>query len=236
MKTRRPAVSAFDGPGPAPGRLAFTATLAALVFVPLAAVAASGRRPGWDTPLFARLYSGEADHAPGGAGGSSSPLVHHLVSIGTLLGQWELLAILVVVAAGLLMYRGRPDLACFVGAGVAVAALTPVLKAVVARSSPFAEPGVYGFPSGHAVGPMAVVATFVVLCWSTVWRTSLVLVGGTLVTAIGIAAVSDGGHWPSDVLGGWALALGWVCAVALVRERRRRSVDSKVRAGPRAAK
>jgi len=194
--------------------LLFVASASALVFAALATTAASGRTSSWDSGVFAALYSGEATHAPGGATGSSSPSVHRAVAAGNLLGSWEILTLFVAVVALVLVVRGRGGAAVFLVAGSAVALLVPVLKQAFGRTSPFPEVGVYGFPSGHAMGPMAVAASCVVLLWWTSWRTLVLVVGAIAVTAIGVAAVSDGGHWPSDVLGGWLLALAWVCTIA----------------------
>jgi membrane-associated phospholipid phosphatase len=33
------------------------------------------------------------------------------------------------------------------------------------------------------------------------------------VVAVGVAVIADGGHWPSDVLAGWCLAVAWVVSL-----------------------
>ena len=190
------------------------ALVSGLIFAALATTAARGELESWDTDGFAALYSGEASHAPGGATGTSSPIVHRAVALGNRVGGWEVLLVVVAGFSIVLAVRGRRDLAVVVVVGSAVAVLVPVLKDAFGRLSPFAEPGAYGFPSGHAMGPMAVAASCVVVLWHTSWRLPALIAGTIAVAAIGVAAISDGGHWPSDVVGGWALALAWVLVVA----------------------
>ena len=72
------------------------------------------------------------------------------------------------------------------------------------------------FPSGHATASMAVAAGIVALLAPGRWRWFAGIAGAILVTAVGLAVVSDSGHWPSDVLAGWCLALGWVAALTAV--------------------
>jgi membrane-associated phospholipid phosphatase len=41
------------------------------------------------------------------------------------------------------------------------------------------------------------------------------------VATIGLAVVAEQGHWPSDVLAGWTLALPWVAPLASLARRQR---------------
>lgn len=72
--------------------------------------------------------------------------------------------------------------------------------------------GANALPSGHALTALAL-ATILILGSERVartrWRTGALLV---LVTAVCLARVAVGAHWPSDVLGGGALgvASGWL--------------------------
>ena len=47
------------------------------------------------------------------------------------------------------------------------------------------------------------------------WRLLVLLVGGIFVVADGAAVVTDGGHWPSDVIAGWCIAFVWVAALRI---------------------
>ncbi|MDQ3937740.1 MAG: phosphatase PAP2 family protein, partial [Chloroflexota bacterium] len=102
------------------------------------------------------------------------------------------------------------------------------VKLVVERARPegaFIE-GILGdetfaFPSGHVVRATALAA---VLAWVVTphrLKLPLALVAGLGAgTLMGYARISLGVHWPSDVLGGLLLGLGWFAATALILENR----------------
>jgi len=82
-------------------------------------------------------------------------------------------------------------------------------------ASPTPETG-YGFPSGHAMGSMGLLAARVALAWSTRWRWPAHVAGVLAIAAIGLSRLYLGAHYPSDVLGAWAAALAWVIGLRLV--------------------
>jgi membrane-associated phospholipid phosphatase len=117
-----------------------------------------------------------------------------------------------------------------VAAAVALAVATrwrrPALSltAVLGLSALVVEilvPAVYGaesrsFPSGHATSSMAVTAGAAVLAWPTRWRRPALWLGAIFVAMVGLSRVALGVHYPSDVLGGWCLALAAVAVMRLV--------------------
>ena len=125
----------------------------------------------------------------------------------------------------------RPAVAAVVAlcAGAVVADL---LKIVFDRPRPPPELSIVSlsgsaFPSTHAAATSAVAAAVLL---SVVWRTrALRFLAGTvllvLVVFVGACMVYLGGHWPSDVLAGWAIgivlgiSIGW-----LARPRARQSI------------
>jgi undecaprenyl-diphosphatase len=81
----------------------------------------------------------------------------------------------------------------------------------------------YSFPSGHAVFYtwLAFMAAFAVAPrLSPPARTAVWLAAGALVVIGCLGRVWAGDHWPSDVLGGFLLGLGWSAFVLWLPERR----------------
>ena len=149
---------------------------------------------------------------------------------GSLVFRWT-----VIGALGLVLWRkGMPRAAVFVVAvEVLGTALNNLIKLGVDRIRPSFEVPVAtasgaSFPSGHAMNSMicySLVASALVFSglvpgerWARV-TAGLVL---ALPVAIGVSRVLLGVHFPTDVLGGWALGLAWVGgATALFRPWRR---------------
>jgi membrane-associated phospholipid phosphatase len=80
-------------------------------------------------------------------------------------------------------------------------------------------PGIYpaenrAFPSGHATSSMAFAAAAVTLAWPTRRRWQVLGVAAAFTFLVGLSRVALAVHYPSDILGGWALA---IACVALVR-------------------
>jgi undecaprenyl-diphosphatase len=74
----------------------------------------------------------------------------------------------------------------------------------------------YGFPSGHAMSSMTLVAALVILTWDSRWRLPVLVVGGLFVLAIGWTRLYLGVHYPSDILAGWMASVGWAVGVSLL--------------------
>jgi len=126
-----------------------------------------------------------------------------------------LLVGVLVVALFATRYR-RASLFLLVGAGGA-AALGVAAKAIAGLLST----GARDFPSGHATGSAGVAAALVLLLWDRPYRLVIAFTGVALVGVYGFVLVATDWHTPSEVLGGWFLALAWVMGVWLAAERAR---------------
>ena len=104
-----------------------------------------------------------------------------------------------------------------------VSPLTDLLKDLVGRQRPqFAGGGAgydsLSFPSGHCSGIATLVTVALVLGWpllTPVGRRVWSAVGVALVVLVGLTRMWLGVHFLSDVVGGWALGLGWTLLVVV---------------------
>jgi undecaprenyl-diphosphatase len=79
--------------------------------------------------------------------------------------------------------------------------------------------GSYSFPSGHAFSSFCCYGMIVALLSSRLEsgskRTALWVAGPILIFMVGLSRIYLGVHYPSDVVGGWAIALAWISFVLL---------------------
>lgn len=199
-----------------PGLLVVVACFSLAVLVVLGLTARSDEIFSWDARFHAWLQ-GYSEPDPFNA------FVDDAIGLLVRIGADVILFGTILVAVSVLAARRRVREIGFVLASVAgTIALTYVLKEVFARDTASAY-GDYSVPSGHAARSLAVVAAVVALTWTTRWRWWAVSLGGIFVVALGVSLMYEDWHLPSDVLGGWALAIAVVATMAaafLARARR----------------
>jgi len=206
----------------APALAAATATIASAGLAVLTALVAAG----WE-PLLGldRRLSGAARGY-----GMAHPFWVEGWRLVTHLGDSLTLVLVAIAAVALLLRLGRRRAAVL----VPLAALTTQLASMavrepLARARPvdgFVVTHSWAFPSGHTVHSATAALVAVQLLWPHLehrarWITATL--AGVLALSVGISRVMVRAHWPSDVLGGWLLALAVVPALfsasAAVRRR-----------------
>jgi membrane-associated phospholipid phosphatase len=129
-------------------------------------------------------------------------------------------AVLVIVC----LVRRWWTLAAFVAfVGLAGWGLRILLRNAIERPRPV-DPlwGADGasFPSGHTTNATLMALLVVIVCWplarTMAARWALGAGAAVVALAVGFSRVAGGVHWPTDVVGGWLLAVGWLCLVAAV--------------------
>jgi undecaprenyl-diphosphatase len=166
-------------------------------------VAAHPALPAWDAAFLLRLHR------------YATPAMNRGVAIATDLGTfWGVLpATLGLMAVGLWHRRWQStSYLALVMAGSAV--LNQIAKLLWHRVRPALWDGIpphsdFSFPSGHATYSMTFVIALVLLNWESPRRSWLIGLGGLFALAIGASRVYLGVHFPSDILGGWLLAIAW---------------------------
>ena len=167
-----------------------------------------------------------------------SPTVSRIMWGASVYGAPARLTPLALVATAVFLLRGWRRGALLVLVTIAGAWLLDTgLKLAFARVRPtpfydyYPAPSSYSFPSGHALfsvcffGGLAVLLTHRIrgrVAQVTVWLLALII-----ILLIGSSRVYLGVHYPTDVVGGYAVGMAWVTAVAfgdrLAEHRRRRA-------------
>lgn len=101
-----------------------------------------------------------------------------------------------------------------------------------ARPDPFfgiPPPGDYSFPSGHSLCSFCfygmIAALFVARIRNRAARVAVVMAAALIIFSVGMSRVYLGVHYPTDVLGGWTLALSWISFLLVFDTREQPQVD-----------
>jgi undecaprenyl-diphosphatase len=130
------------------------------------------------------------------------------------------------------LLTGRQRAGLFLaGSLVGTVALSSLTKVLVQRPSIEGGKGDYSFPSGTAAWAMAISAAAVLLASTPRARRLAASGGAAFVLAYSAVITWEEWHYPSDILAGWCLALGWVALLARVLGAQR-SVAAESGAGP----
>ena len=143
----------------------------------------------------------------------SSPHLTSFVAVLTQLGSAYATLGLGLAASLWLLWRGQRDKALLLAVTVAGERLVmDGLKLAIGRPRPPLEgiiviPQSSSFPSGHSGNSMAVFVSVALIAAPPAWRKPAVMFAILMSILVGFTRPYLGVHWPSDVIGGWALGL-----------------------------
>jgi undecaprenyl-diphosphatase len=155
---------------------------------------------------------------------ANRPVVRAAASILTLLGQWQSVVLISVIAAAWLLYRRKVRSALLLLAVTLLGrALVELQKVGVHRQRPELEHLVevrsLSFPSAHSANSMILLLSLALIAAPTGHRRWAVIAALAGTFLVGITRPILGVHWPSDVIGGWSFGAAWVLAMLAVAER-----------------
>ena len=180
------------------------------IFGELAEDVIERQRFGFDVPILLFLHN------------RATPLLDQIMLFFSLIGyRFGVVPVDILVFLFFLQRRRWGDLLFWTIAVGGAALLNLAAKHSFGRVRPdlwlsIAPETTFSFPSGHAMGSMALVAAVVVLTWPTRWRWLVLILGAIFVLMVGMSRVYLGVHYPSDILAGWTASLAWVIGVSLV--------------------
>ena len=147
----------------------------------------------------------------------------------TALGGFTILTGLTLASIGITFFLRKPRIAILIAVSITSGMLlTNLIKRGFDRPRPDLVPhGVAvtnaSFPSGHAMMSAIVYLTLGVLLARTQpsrpLRIYLMTLSILITLLVGISRVYLGVHWPTDVLGGWALGAAWALLFWLIAIR-----------------
>jgi len=159
------------------------------------------------------------------AGDSRATALNDLLAVLTAPGlSWFRLVVFLPVLVLLVRRRAWWTAAWVLTAVALIGPLNTLLKHYFGRVRPdFAEGGArldsLSYPSGHSSGIATLVTVALVLAWPFLAgraRHTALAAGVLLVVLVGLTRMWLGVHFLSDVVGGWALGVGWALLTALL--------------------
>ncbi|MDZ7960499.1 MAG: phosphatase PAP2 family protein [Aulosira sp. DedQUE10] len=164
----------------------------------------------WDVPILLAIHS------------TAQPQLDIFASTLTKLGVfWGVFPVASAIALALFIRRRWRKLAYFLTTLLGSIIINRTAKVLLHRVRPHlwespAPEFDYGFPSGHAMSSMTLVAALVILTWGSRWGMLVLIAGGIFVLAIAWTRLYLGVHYPSDILAGWTASIAWAIGVSML--------------------
>jgi len=209
-------------------------TVGAWAFIKLASEVAEG-----DTQSFDEWVVRSMRHADDPATAIGSPELPEIARDITALGSVAVLALMTVAAAGYLLVRRQYRAMWFtLIATISGAILSTILKASFDRERPSVVPHLTetmssSFPSGHSMLSAVVYLTLGTLLMRLTrnrgGKVYILMIAIALAMMGGLTRVYLGGHYPTDVIAGWAAGLTWavLCWLTELYLQRRGAVETE---------
>ncbi len=180
---------------------------AVLFFTILAVIVGSGVTNALDSSILLAINS------------LSSPWLNTFFVAFTELGGVIVVSVVAIILVLLFLTKRNYIRALLIAVGIGgVAAMNLLLKSIFERARPDLWDWIVtethtSFPSGHATASMALALCIVYLLWNTKWRKATIIAASVYLLLIGFSRLYLGVHFPTDILGGWLLGIGWMALV-----------------------
>lgn len=185
---------------------------ASLALLLIVAALAGGPANGLEAALMEQVAAARAN----------SPQIARIAAILTQFGGAPV-TLGAAAAASLWLLLQRAPGRAFLLAGTVVVErlLVDGLKAWIGRPRPPLDmlPHSLAFPSGHSANSMTAFVAIALLACPPAWRRAALITALIATFVVGLTRIALGVHWPSDVVGGWALGLLAVTAALIVGRR-----------------
>ena len=184
----------------------------------LAVYGANSANPAWEAEAIGWVQSASPD------------ALHQIARFMTVIGRSPISTVIPVVAIVAMWVLGQRHLSIFIAAAALARILSVAVKELVDRPRPSAsvvdvtyQLGGHSFPSGHVLGATLFYG-FLMYCAeiSIPHKGVRRLVQGSLAAVIvlmGYSRVELGAHWPTDVLGAYAIGLLVLSAMVWLHRR-----------------
>ncbi|MEB3190610.1 MAG: phosphatase PAP2 family protein [Snowella sp.] len=151
---------------------------------------------------------------------TANPVLDQVATIVTAMGIYGgTLPILVILGIILALAKQWRSLSFIAVTALGSVVLNYLTKTLIARPRPYLWDSSYhgptnpAFPSGHALSSLMLGMILILLSWGSCWQPLTVIVSLIFALTIAWTRLYLGVHYPSDILGGWCLVIGWTLTI-----------------------
>ncbi|XID74411.1 phosphatase PAP2 family protein [Alkanindiges sp. WGS2144] len=132
------------------------------------------------------------------------------------------MAVIILLISSFAYKQQRRDISLFAMVAFAGSVMTGWIgKEIISRPRPEVWDKVapyygYSFPSNHSVYAVILAGILIMASLHTRWRNHAVVFGMIWSVLMGVSRMYLGAHFATDVLGGWVLAIAWLCLLSWV--------------------